>query len=136
MALRYIGIKEVKGSIDNPVIMAMLKLDADWPEHDEVPWCSAFGNWICWNLGLSRSGDLMARSWMYVGNHVDLHMAQPGMDIAVLSRGNNPKWGHFGFFYEYRGQEIGLVGGNQGDSVGLDYFDIDRLVAVRRLVKG
>lgn len=39
LAKRFIGVKEVKGLVDNPQIMTMLKLDDEWPQHDEVPWC-------------------------------------------------------------------------------------------------
>ena len=46
MAQRFAGIKEVGGSVDNPQIMAMLKLDNSWPENDEVAWWSAFANSI------------------------------------------------------------------------------------------
>ena len=35
IAQRFVGIKEVGGSVDNPQIMAMLKLDDDWPEADD-----------------------------------------------------------------------------------------------------
>lgn len=39
LAQKFLGIKEVAGHIDNPTIMAMLKLDNSWVEHDETPWC-------------------------------------------------------------------------------------------------
>ena len=50
LAQRFIGVKEVPGTTDNPQILAMLKLDGEWPEHDEVPWCSAFVNYIWFQL--------------------------------------------------------------------------------------
>lgn len=136
VAQRYIGVKEAKGLVDNPLIMAMLTLDSEWPEHDEVPWCSAFVNWVAWNLGLCRSGSLTARSWLNVGEHVERVDAKPGLDIVVLSRGNNPKSGHVGFLYDFRGFNVGLVSGNQGDSVSLVYFDVERILDIRRLRKG
>jgi len=136
IAMRYIGTSEVSGMIDNPLIMAMLRLDADWPEHDEVPWCSAFVNWIAWHLGLSRSGSLMARSWLAVGEHIEKEHAEQGLDIVVLSRGSDQRFGHVGFFYQYNALNVGVVGGNQGDRVSLVYYDIDHVLGVRRLVKG
>jgi hypothetical protein len=41
-AERFVGMKELAGDEDNPQILAFLKLDADWPDRDEVPWCSGF----------------------------------------------------------------------------------------------
>jgi len=135
VATRHIGIKEILGIVDNPIIMAMLTLDDDWPKHDEIPWCSAFVNWIAWNLGLSRSGSLMARSWLNVGDGVDKDDSAPGLDIVILSRGSDPKAGHVGFLHEFNGYKVGIVGGNQGNSVSLSYFDTDRILGIRRLVK-
>jgi len=135
VAMRYIGTKEVLGVHDNPVVMAMLDLDDDWPEHDEVPWCSSFANWVAWNLGLSRSGSKAARSWLTVGDHVELNKAEQGLDVIVLSRGTNQNQGHVGFFYEFRNGDVGIIGGNQGDAVSLAYFNKDNILAVRRLVR-
>ena len=97
LAQRFIGLKEVAGQMNDPQIMAMLKLDQSWPETDEVPWCSAFVNYICWLLRLPRSKDLRARSWLGVGSEVRQVDAIEG-DIVVLRRGNNPAQGHVGFF--------------------------------------
>ena len=93
IAERFIGIKEVKGQIDNSMILAMLQLDNKWPQHDEVPWCSAFVNYVAWILNLSRSRSLMARSWIGVGEEVDYFGPEAGFDIAILSRGKILKQG-------------------------------------------
>ena len=37
LAMRYVGVKEVPGTKDNPIVLSMLRLDSKWPEHDEVP---------------------------------------------------------------------------------------------------
>lgn len=87
IAERHIGMREIPGSDDNPAILNMLKLDSNWPENDEVPWCSAFVNYCCWLLRLPRSKSLMARSWLAVGKPIYLPDARPGFDIVILSRG-------------------------------------------------
>jgi hypothetical protein len=46
MAQRFVGVTEIPGTKDNSQILAMLRLDQQWPENDEVPWCSAFMNYI------------------------------------------------------------------------------------------
>ena len=67
IAQRFVGIEEVGGKVDNPQIMAMLKLDNSWPTADEVPWCSGFANYCAYLCRAPRSKDLRARSWLEVG---------------------------------------------------------------------
>lgn len=140
IAQRFVGIKEVGGSVDNPQIMAMLKLDNDWPEADEVPWCSAFVNYICWLLRLPRSKSLRARSWLQVGRGIQLDEAVAG-DVVVLTRGSGDQPGpevieapgHVGFYAGRFGEFIEVLGGNQSDTVKVSRYPKSRLLGVRRL---
>ena len=140
LAQRFVGMKEVGVSLDNPQIMAMLKLDIGWPEHDEVPWCSAFANYICWLLRLPRSKSLRARSWLQVGRGIALDDAVPG-DIIVLKRGKGSQPGpevieapgHVGFYAGRFGEFIEVLGGNQSDTVKISRYNSKRLLGVRRL---
>lgn len=142
MAERFIGVKEAAGNASNPMILAMLQLDNTWPQGDEVPWCSAFANWVCWLLDLPRSKSLLARSWLTVGRPVSTQEAAPGFDVVVLKRGrgNQPDAsnltapGHVGFLYSRRPGLIRIVGGNQQDAVTVESFTPDRVLGVRRLV--
>ena len=141
LASRFTNIDEVGGSVDNPQLMAMLKLDNDWPEHDEVPWCSAFVNYICWLLRLPRSKSLLARSWLTVGHGIHLDDASVG-DIVVLKRGSGDQPGpeittapgHVGFYAGRMGDFIEVLGGNQSDTVKISRYPKSRLLSVRRLV--
>src|SRR5262245_31801656 len=133
LAQRFVGVKEISGTLDNPQILAMLWLDQRWPDHDEVPWCSAFVNYVCWLLRLPRTKSLRARSWLEIGTPIPLHTARAGFDVVVLKRGDNVELGHVGFF---AGTETGVVfvlGGNQGDSVSVVQFPSSDVVGVRRL---
>ncbi len=140
LAQRYTGIEEVGGSVDNPAIMAMLKLDAKWPSADEVPWCSAFANHIAWLCRHPRSKDLRARSWLNVGVGISLDDAEPG-DIVVIKRGkgdqpgpeNTTAQGHVGFYAGMSGELIEILGGNQSDTVKISRYPASRLLGVRRL---
>lgn len=140
IAQRFVGIKEVGGGLDNPQIMAMLKLDNGWPEHDEVPWCSAFANHICWLLRLPRSKNLRARSWLQVGRGIALDKAEHG-DIIVLKRGRGDQPGpevleapgHVGFYAGRFGEFIEVLGGNQSDTVKVSRYPASRLLGVRKL---
>jgi uncharacterized protein (TIGR02594 family) len=140
LAQRYAGMKEVGGSVDNPQIMSMLNLDMSWPENDEVPWCSAFVNYICWLARMPRSKNLRARSWLIIGKGINLDNAEPG-DIIILKRGSGDQPGpevlkapgHVGFYAGRFGEFIEVLGGNQSDTVKVSRYPTKRLLGVRRL---
>ena len=140
LAERYVGTKEVGGKMDNPLVLAMLRLDAKWPSADSVPWCSGFVNWICWHARLPRSKDLRARSWLTVGKGIPLDKAEPG-DIIVLQRGGGEQPGpeiidapgHVGFYAGRFNEFIEVLGGNQSDQVKISRYPANRLLGVRRL---
>lgn len=134
LAGRFVGTKEIAGSLDNPMILSMLKLDNDWPKNDEVPWCSAFVNYIAWLLRLPRSKSLAARSWLDVGEPIGKHDLVPEFDIVVLSRGTDG--GHVGFFAESTSDSVSLLGGNQGDKVCIASFPLTKVLGYRRLYNG
>lgn len=140
IAQRFVGVKEIGGEVDNPMILSMLKLDNDWPQNDEVPWCSAFVNYVCWLLRLPRSKDLRARSWLTVGTLETLETVQRG-DIIVLQRGTGEQPGpevinapgHVGFYAGHDDTHVEVLGGNQSDTVKISRYPIERLLAVRSL---
>ena len=122
---------------------SFLKLDNSWPEHDEVPWCSGFVNYICWLLRLPRSKSLRARSWLTVGRAIRLDEAEPG-DVIVLKRGGGDQPGpevieapgHVGFFAGFdtvAAEWVQVLGGNQSDGVNVREYSTERLLGVRRL---
>ena len=144
IAQRFVGVKELPGDKDNPFILSMLQLDTNWPLHDEVPWCSAFVNYVAWLLRLPRSKNLGARSWLTVGMAVGTIAAPavPGFDVVVLERGVPGSQGHVGFLASpgFMGQgmmdvmaKIHVLGGNQGNSVSVEEFPQSRVLGVRRL---
>ena len=140
IAKQYIDIKEISGAMNNPIIMAMLKLDNNWPENDEVPWCSAFINWVAFNAGVWRSKSLMARSWLAMVNHIQIDHAEQGWDVVILSRGHGEQPsagvlnapGHVGLYSFHNGGNVWLLGGNQSDSVSIQKFPKSRIIGVRR----
>jgi uncharacterized protein (TIGR02594 family) len=141
IAERFVGTREIGGQVDNPMILAMLKLDNDWPQDDEVPWCSAFMNYVAWLLRLPRSKDLRARSWLTVGRGVHLDEAEPGYDIVILKRGSGEQPGpevldapgHVGLYAGRTDNLIEVLGGNQSDTVKISRYPVSRLLGVRRL---
>ncbi len=141
LAQRFVGIEEIAGAASNDHILAMLRLDQKWPDGDEVPWCSAFVNYVAWLLRLPRSKSLRARSWLAVGLPVTLDDSEPGFDVVVLKRGsgNQPgpdiiaAPGHVGFLAGMEDSKILVLGGNQSDSVNVSRYPKSRLLGIRRL---
>ena len=141
LAQRFVGMSEVAGKVSNPQILAMLQLDQAWPEQDEVPWCSAFVNYIAWLLRLPRSKSLGARSWLQVGIPINLENAEVGFDVVILKRGsgNQPgpevinAAGHVGFFAGSERPQVLMLGGNQSDSVNVSRFFVQNILGIRRL---
>jgi uncharacterized protein (TIGR02594 family) len=140
MAQRFVGVREVPGSQSNPAVLAMLKLDGDWPEGDDVPWCSAFANYVAWLLRLPRSKSLMARSWLKVGRAVG-EEAEAGFDVVVLKRGTGKQPGpevldapgHVGFYAGVENGKVLVLGGNQHDEVNITAYPKTRVLGIRRL---
>lgn len=141
LAQRFVGMREVAGSTSNPQILAMLRLDQEWPAGDDVPWCSAFMNYVAWLLRLPRSKDLRARSWLGIGKAVALGDAEVGFDVVILKRGarNQPgpavinAPGHVGLFAGREGSKLLVLGGNQADAVNVSPYPASQLLGVRRL---
>ncbi len=142
LASRYIGLEEVEGIASNETILKMLKLDSSWPEGDHVPWCSAFINYIAWQLRLPRSKSLRARSWLKVGQVIKLDSAKPENDVVILKRGQGEQPGpeiidapgHVGLFAGLDENYVYILGGNQSDEVNISPYDKNRILGVRRLI--
>lgn len=142
IANRFVGTTEVPGKASNPAIMAMLKLDSEWPKDDVVPWCSGAMNYWAWLLGLPRSRSLRARSWLKVGEPIDLDEARPFNDIVIFARGGSPldpnvieAPGHVALFHKraVNSAYVFVLGGNQRDTVNISSYRVDQILGVRRL---
>lgn len=142
LAQRYVGIAEISGPRDHPLVqwwLSLCGLSTDTP--DSTPWCSAFCNGIAWELRLPRSKSAAARSWLNVGVPIPLAEARPGNDVVVLQRGAGEQPGpevvaapgHVGWFAGLEGGRVLVLGGNQGDRVSVAPFPRARILGVRRL---
>lgn len=141
LAERFIGVREVPGVASNPQVLAMLRLDQEWPEGDHVPWCSAFLNYVAWLLRLPRSKDLRARSWLCVGRPLRIEEARRGFDTVIL-RGPGRHQpgpevidapGHVGLFAGLESSRVMVLGGNQSDRISVARYPLARVLGVRRL---
>lgn len=132
MALSQYGIKEIVGKSHNKEVLKYFsEIGHSWVKNDETAWCSAFVNWVCKKVGKPYSGKLNARSWMDIGEKVD--MADLG-DIVVFWRESKDSWkGHVGFFIRETPSWIYVLGGNQNNQVKIQAYPKSRLLGYRRI---
>lgn len=140
MAARFKGIKEVVGREHNAQIVAILQRACARIKADEIAWCSAFVGYVCFLLGLPETKHLRARSWLKMGEGIDLMEARRGWDICVFNRADGPMNpyiidapGHVGFFHSWGRGKVYILGGNQSNSVNVTPISQQRLLGVRRL---
>jgi len=134
LATRFVGTRELAGAEDHPLIRWWHSLCSIGEQPDEVPWCSSFVNGVCWLLRLPRSKSAAARSWLDVGEAIDLQNARVGFDVVILKRGLSPTAGHVGFFAGLEDFTTVLVlGGNQSDTVKVSAFPARDVLGVRRV---
>lgn len=134
IAIQELGVKEQKGTKNNPKILNYAKETGfDWIKDDETPWCSVFINWCCLKAGLPRTKKANARSWLSLGKPVKDPV--PG-DIVIFWRDNPSSWkGHVGIFigYSVDHSKIFTLGGNQRNTVSIQGYSSDKLLGFRRL---
>lgn len=99
----------------------------------KTSWCSIYLNWIMWQLGLSRSRNITARSWLQCG--IDVKHASMG-DIAIFWRESPNSWtGHVGIYFSETDEQILILGGNQSDKVSFKWMKKTRLLGYRSMVQ-
>ncbi len=133
IALSYLGEQEIAGNLHNQVVVDMFA-NVGHPEiqDDETAWCAAFVGHCIEVVGLRSTRALTARSYLKWGEPVpDIELALEG-DILVFKRGNSTWQGHVGFFVGDEGNQIAVLGGNQGNAVSIARYRKDKLIAIRR----
>jgi uncharacterized protein (TIGR02594 family) len=132
-ANNFIGLQEIKGPIDNEMIVQMFHdIGHKWVKDDETAWCSCFINWVALKVGAIRTGKLNARSWLDIGQRTNY--PQHG-DVVVFWRESKDSWkGHVGLFAGYTSKgDIYCLGGNQQNEVNISVYPKGRLLEFRRL---
>ena len=135
VALAELNVAEIPGRGSNKRIDEYLSTVG--LSDDATPWCAAFVNWVLEEAGEAGTGAANARSYEKWGAPVDRSAAKRG-DIAVLKRGTSAWQGHVAFidyfFTDASGKQlVRLLGGNQGNRVSFADFEVDDLLAIRRV---
>jgi uncharacterized protein (TIGR02594 family) len=116
---------------DHPLIVEMLLRVGQRAPHDETAWCSAAMNAAMDEAGIGGTGSARARSWEEWGQH----LSRPRFGcVAVLWR--EQERGPYGHVACWLGEVAGgaqmvLLGGNQGDRVGVALYPRHRLLSYR-----
>lgn len=123
-----IGVKEVSGPGYHPRIIEYFKSTTFHATSDEVPWCSAFFNWVLMAAGYQRTRSAAAASWLFAGKT----LAEPTYGCGVVMRRAGRQESdylkltpgqstyppaHVAFFVSDLGRTVACLGGNQGDAV-------------------
>lgn len=136
VATSQLGVAEIKGQDDNPVIVNYAKeAGITAISDDETPWCSTFVSWCVKQAGLSYSRKANARSWMAFGQSTS--SPEPG-DVVVFWRESPESWkGHVGFYMGHSAdlQRVYCLGGNQGNRVSISAYKASTVLGFRRLTR-
>ena len=115
------GEAMVTGSGDNPRIVEYFGWTSLGEKPDSVPWCGAFVAFCLGKAGFLRMGTGSARAanWMDFGKPLD--GPKPGC-VVVLEPQAPGSSGHVALWNRTVGDRIFLLGGNQGNKVGVNSF--------------
>lgn len=133
-SVKFIGIHEVPGAGNNPIIMEWAeKLGVkDKYEADSMAWCALDFGMVIINSGkhlpLTGWDILRALSYVKFGMQVNKEDAMFG-DTMILKR---PEGGHVGLYIGEDDDAYHILGGNQSDAHGFTRIAKARLFAVRR----
>ena len=129
-AFQEYGQREVPGNTDNPRVQQYLSTCGLATAHDETPWCSAFVNWCLHRAGIVGTRRANARSFLAGWNGQSVSRPTFGC-IVIFLRPPNPAHGHVAFYTGREGNDLVMLGGNQGNQVGLKNYPVTRVVGYR-----
>ncbi len=128
LARSYLGLKEIKGSQNEPKILDLWKAaKLGGIKNDEVPWCSAFVSGVLEKSGIKSTRADSARSYLNWGSKLGAPIYGC---IVIFERGALS--GHVGFVVGRDAKDnLMVLGGNQGDMVSIRAFDEKRVLGYR-----
>jgi len=132
LAMSEMGQTEIPGPDANARILTYHSHTTLKAGSDEVPWCSAFMNFIMAQSDIPGTGSAAAMSWKDWGRSWEPQDGPIGA-IAVFSRPTptNPNAGHVGLIWWHLGGSILILGGNQSNQVRISNYRLEGLVSVR-----
>ena len=131
-ARKHIGLKEIPGAKNNPVIQAWLKDLGAWWQDDATPWCGVFAAHC-----LKAGGRDLPKNWLRAKEYENfgLSLKQPayGCVVTFTRQGG----GHVGFVIGEDGNgNLLVLGGNQSNGANIATFPKSRATSYRWPSKG
>lgn len=128
-ALYWLGTDEIQGARDNPVILKWAKevggaIARDYT-HDAIPWCALFQNLILVRAQFKGTGTLWALDFNSNTKWPNTRLNGPavGAIVPMVRSGG----GHVATIVgRTRNGMLACIGGNQGDTVSINSFPVDR----------
>lgn len=129
VARKEIGTREVAGERDNPRIVQYHAVTRAGSAPDEVPWCSSFVCWCFEQVGIRSTRSKSASSWRTWGQPCGF---EPGAVVVFGKNDPDAKGtGHVAFLMGIDGDDVLVLGGNQGNRVCMAWRKKDAVVACR-----
>lgn len=127
IGMKDIGIKEVLGPKNNPVIIGWLKKLKSWITSDESAWCGVWVAHCMQDAGLPVAPTwYRAKAWLEWGRKLDRPVY--GCVVVFTRIGG----GHVGFVVgKNKKGQLMVLGGNQKDMVCILPFDMARVAGYR-----
>ena len=135
-AMKLIGIKEVIGAANNPVILEWAK-ECGIKEYnaDAIPWCGLFMAVVAKRAGKTAPPNpLYALNWATFGNPVENPMLGDVLTFKRFDAQGKLIGGHVGLYVGETATTFFVLGGNQGDKVSIVEIAKKRLNKARRPV--
>lgn len=123
-AKKHIGLKEIPGTKNSPVITGWLKVMGAWWNDDETPWCGVFTGY-CMKVAKISYPKLYMRASEWANWGMRLDTPVDGCVVVFNRKGG----GHVGFVMgQTKDGFLTVLGGNQGNAVTIAKFDRTRVV--------
>lgn len=134
-ALKYYGVREIKGEQNHPTIMGWVKaLARKFPRlprvyvNDDRAWCALFAGNVLNECGyrlIRGKSPLWSRNWLTFGEKAGV----PSLgDVLIFARGTG---GHIGFYVGEDKSCYHVLGGNQDNEVNIVRINKNRILDVR-----
>ena len=121
-------------SENNPRVLEYFLTTQFHAHRDEVPWCSAFVNWVLKQSGFEGTQSAAAASWL--GGKGGTPITQPRYGAITIVRHRHEgldresgrrRGNHVAFLVEWTPKAIRLLGGNQDDQVEIEWYELGKI---------
>lgn len=135
-ALKLVGVKELDGKANNPIILAWAKeIGGDVAKvykADEIPWCGLAHAVVALRAkeGFVKE-PLWALSWSNFGEYVETPMLGDTL-VFVRKTPDGKRAGHVGLYVGEDSGAFHVLGGNQSNQYGFTRIAKNRLYTARR----